>query len=173
MRSLLRKELNSCFRRELQARFPQFNFVSQERGTSTWAWKIAPNLTFFIMSQPFERTDQFVMEVSWSENGEYPWGAMGKIKVDQPQGRQRLGRLWESGRDEPIWDLAPEKTAGMQEHKEALSRGQTLDYPADPPTEQILPLICPLVREAVNKFEQYGLPLFRQVAEIRGLSWPS
>lgn len=172
MRSPLRKELIACFKREFQPRFPQFTLAKGL--TWTWTWKIAPHLILFVKLQAFEKKDQFIVEVAWSESGEFPWGGIGKgIDPNQSKGRARLGRLWEKGRDEPVWDVAPEKTAGMKEVLDALARGESPNFPPDPPLEEVLPRVCPLVRDAVSKFEQYGIPLFRRVAESRGIEWPA
>lgn len=173
MRSPLRKELIACFKREFEPRFPQFALADTERQAWTWAWKMAPNLIFFVLLQAFEREDQFVVEVAWSEDGEFPFGAIGETKVERSQGRERLGRLWEKGPDTPIWDLAPAKTRSVQERMDALSRKESPERLPDPLIEQTLPLVCPLVRDALDKFEKYGIPLFHRVAEARGLEWPS
>lgn len=169
MKSPILKEVMKCFDQEMQARFPQFALFDSDRDTRTWSWKISPNLVFFFTVQALERQDQFVIEVSWAETEEFPWSAMGKLKVDQHQGRERLGRLWESDSDEPVWDVSPEKTARISEELEALRQGKTASIPAYPPLAQTLPRVLPLVRDAVNKFEKYGMPLFQRVAEARGI----
>jgi len=171
MRGPVRKELMGVFERELQAAWPQFELFDSERDSKTWSWKIAPRLQFFVTVQTLERTDQFVVEVSWSETGDFPWGAMGKVKVDQPQGREILGRLLEkSGRDEPVWDASPDKTAGIAEQLESLRAGERKSIPADEPLSQVLPRVLPLVRDAIGKLEEHGTELFRQVAEVRGIT---
>jgi hypothetical protein len=138
-----------------------------------WSWKNSANLTFFVLLQAFEREDQFVVEIAWSEDGEYPWHVVGNLNVEQSHGRDRLGQLWRQGADEPVWDVTPEKTVAQQEALEALRLGESPKYPPDPPVDQILPRVCPLVRDAVTKLEEYGIPLFRQIAKSRGLAWLS
>jgi hypothetical protein len=91
---------------------------------------------------------------------------------DQPEGRGRLGRLWESGPDIPVWDAAPEKTAVDIQNLEALREGSKTTIPEDPPLGQTLPGIQPLVADAVGKLVQYGMPLFQGVAEAHGVEWP-
>jgi hypothetical protein len=169
MKGPIRKELMKCFEQEMQARWPQFMLFDSERDIRTWSWKISPNLVFFVTLQAFEREDQFVVEVSWAETEDFPWRAIGKSRVDQPQGRERLGRLWERGPDEPVWDILPEKTARRSQDLEAVRQGKSASIPADPPLAQTLPRVLPLVRDAVDKFEKHGIPLFRQVAEARGI----
>ncbi|MDC0746425.1 hypothetical protein [Polyangium mundeleinium] len=158
------------FEAELQTRFPQFVPFDSERNTRTWSWKASPDLVFFVTVQAFVRLDQFVVEVSWAETEEFPWGAIGHVNVDQPRGRERLGLFWKSGPDEPVWDVCPEKSARMSEYLEAVCEGNTASIPADPPMAQILPRVLPLVRDAMDKFEEYGMPLFHRVAEAHGIA---
>ena len=126
----IRKELMTSFERELHPRWPQFKPFDSERDRKTWAWKISPRLVFFVTVQAMERADQFVVEVSWNETENFPWGAMGKLAVDQPQGRERLNHLAGSGGDEPVWDVTPEKTAELSEGLEALRDGRKMSIPA-------------------------------------------
>lgn len=171
MRGPIRKELMKCFEHELLARWPHFTLFDSERDFRIWSWKIKTNLVLFVAIQAFEREDQFVVEVSWNETNDFPWGAMGKLNVDKSQGRERLGRLWKSGGDEPLWDVSPEKTAWMLERIDALSEGRTISsIPEDPPLSQALPRVLSLVRDAIEKFDEYGMKLFRRVAEARGIA---
>ena len=173
MRSSIRKKLTACFRREFQPRFPQFAPALKDRNFWTWAYEIAPNLTFFIALQAFDRYDEFVIEVAWSEDGEYPWQHSGQIEVDRPMGRERVGVFFKTGPREVTWNLAPEATAAIREANEARVRGERVNYQFDPPIEVVLPRVEPMVRDAIEKLEQYGVPLFRRVAEARKLDWPS
>jgi len=174
MRSPLRKELLVRFKTTMQARFPHFEYMSEDRGPWRWIWQATPNLTLFILLQALERDDKFVLEVAWSEDGTFPWGRIGRIKVDQPQGRDRLGSLWhQPGQAAPVWDIAPEMTIAMEEHRHSRVSGQSLPYPSDPPIEDVFLRVSPLVCDAVAKLEEYGIPLFRQVLEVRGASWPA
>jgi hypothetical protein len=170
MRGSLQKEVFAQFEKELSARLPQFELVSKDRPWR-WVWKFESSLTFFVLMNSVDMWDKFFVEIAWSENGEFPWKSMGKTKIDRESGRDRLGRLWKKLGEEPLWDLAPEKTDGMNEHIDALVHGKVLDYPSDLPLEGILPRVCPLVHDALDKLEQYGVPLLRQVAEVRGLTW--
>jgi hypothetical protein len=122
---------------------------------------------------PLDGKDEFYVEIAWSVDGEFPWRSMGKTEIDRESGRGRLARQWQKFGADPHWDLAPEKTAAMDAHIDALAKGRELEYPSDLPVEQLLPRVDPLVRDAIAKLEEYGMPLFRRVAEARGLRWPS
>lgn len=173
MRGRLWKKVNTSFKRELEQRLPQFGFDDKDGQFWIWRWQIASDLHFFVALQGFDRRDQFVLEVAWSENGEFPWGKAGDpIVVEQSEGRERLGFLWSQGPSEPRWDLAPEKTAADEAHIKARARGEHLPYAEDPPVELVLPRIEPLIHDAIEKLEQYGIPLFRRVAEAHGIKWP-
>jgi len=69
-----------------------------------------------------------------------------------------------------LWDVSPEKSARQSEYLDAVMQGNTASFPADPPMAQILPRVLPLVRDAMNKFEEYGMPLFHRVAEAHGIA---
>lgn len=120
--------------------------------------------------QALERKDQFVVEVAWNETEEFPWGAFGKLKVDQPRGRGRLVRLWESDPHEPVWDAAPEKSFVMSQDLEVLRGGKAMSFPDDRPLAQTLPRVLPLVCDAADKFGEHGMKLFHRVAKPRALS---
>lgn len=175
MRPRVRKELMKCFERELNVRWPQFTRFHSEADTRQWSWTISPNLVAFVTVQAFPRYDQFVVEVAWNETYEFPYGAFGELEVDQPQGRLRLVRLWESGPHESVWDAAPEETARTRQWLEAYDLGRVPEYVLDdiPPVAQTLPRVLPLVRDALDKFGGYGMSLFRRVAEAHGVEWPA
>lgn len=171
MRGPLKREVFSTFRKEVSQRFLEFALVKEIASFWLWEWRAASNLTFFFALQAFEDRDKFVLEVAWSEDGQFPWKSLGKGKVALPQGRIRLARLWKKGGEEPVWDLAPETTQGTQDHIAARARGEKMAYPTDMPVEQLTPRIPALVHDAIDKLEQYGLPLFRQVAESHHIAW--
>lgn len=175
MRGRLRKKIVAGFEAELRAGFPQFLACNLGGRYPSWSLKLATNLYLFIGLQFFSGKDQFVVNLAWSENGEEPWAWLGRAEVEQMEGCQRLGVLWNRARGERheyVWDLAPEKTAADEAHIKARARGEHLPYAEDPPVELLLPRIEPLVHDAIEKLEQYGIPLFRRVAEAHGVKWP-
>src|SRR3954463_2933080 len=116
MRSAVREELMKSFERELQTRCPQFKFSDSDRDLRIWSWKISPTLVFFVAVQAFKSSDKFAVEVAWSESGEFPWGGMGRLELDQSEARNRLVLLWPGAREEPVWDPAPEIAASISEN---------------------------------------------------------
>ena len=170
MRGRLWKKVSVNFQHELEQRFPQFVFDDKDGQYWIWRWKIAFNLHFFVALQGFDRRDQFTLEVAWAEGNEMPY--LGPAQPHQSEGCVRLGRLFATGPEAPLWDLAPEKTAADEAHRESLLGDEIVPYPEDPPVELLLPRIGPLVHDAIEKLEQYGMPLFRRVAEAHGVKWP-
>jgi len=159
-----------CFERELTARWPLFALDHSERDWKSWSWRLAPNLVLFVALQTKERVDQFLVEVAWNEEGSFPWGAIGTVDVGGREGRERLSRLWDA--EEPVWDVDPEKTAHIAENFRARRDGKATTEPRDVPLGQAVPRVPALVADAVQKLDQYGMPLFRQVAKARQVKWP-
>ena len=123
MRGRLRKKVIAHFEAELRAGFPRFSACNSAGQYPSWTWKPAPNLCLFIGLQVLSGKDQFVVNLAWSENGEEPWTWLGRAEVGGAEGCQRLGVLWNRARGERhehIWDLAPEKTAADEAHRESL-----------------------------------------------------
>lgn len=173
MRGPIRKALLAQVAREFEQRFSRFKRIEPESDSPIWMWDFAPNLKFFVMLQPFERKDQFAVEVGWSDSADFPWRDLGDLShIAEPRLRSRLSWLWARGNESPVWDLAPEKTAAIEGDLEAVRRGESQAYPPDPPVEQILSRVGPAVDDAIHKLVQYGLPLFRRVAEQRGIKLP-
>jgi hypothetical protein len=168
MRSPIRKEVVALFARELQEKCPQFERFS--RKSPIWARQLGL-LTFFVLLQPFQRSDRFAIEVAWSEDGEFPWGSIGEIDVRKPRGRDRLP-CWEEGVQQLEWDLAPEHTSAIEEKIDRLACGEYVPYTdTNPPIEVVLPRIEPAVQDAVHQLVKKGLPFLRRVAKHRGLKW--
>jgi hypothetical protein len=168
MKEALSKELLACLSKEIEARLGQFRPIEGDSGRWRWQWA-ADNLTFFILLQSIDYLEQFTLEIAWSESGEFPWGAMGKKRVEREKGRLRLPDLWTRGAVEFLWDVDPAKTAATKLYLQSLRTPKALPVPKDSPDEEVLPRVRALAREAVDKLERYGLPLFQQVAEVRGL----
>ena len=122
--------------------------------------------------QTLDWVDQFVVEIAWSEEASFPWGAFGRVDIAGRQGRARLSRLWEHEPDEPVWDAAPEKTAHIAQNVQALREGRRITVPDDMPLALVLPRIPGLVADAIHKLDQHAMPLFRHVAEERQAKWP-
>ena len=170
MKQALTEELLSCLEKELQTRLRQFKPIDGDSDFWIWQWRVADNLTFFLALQPMDYLDQFTLEIAWSESGGFPWGAFGKKKVERAKGRLRLPGLWTQGAVEFLWDVDPAKSAATKLYLKSLTTEKALPVPKESPDEEVLPRVRALAREAVDKLEQYGLPLFQQVAEVRGLT---
>ena len=67
--------------------------------------------------------------------------------------------------------LPPEATEAREAGVEAWRRGELGHYPPEPSVELVLPRIGPLVEDAVHRYCELGLPLFREVAEKRGVKF--
>ncbi len=172
MRSAVRKQLIKTFQREFESQYPQFAMLKLPGDTSVkvWEWRVAPSLHYFVLLQPFEQEDKFVLEIAWSEDGEFPWGTMDDVLApDKPRWRRRLGRSWQPLGRGPVWDAAPEVGEARQARFDAMARGEEWSYPPDPAIDVVIPRIAPLVRDCLQKFQEYGLPIFKQVAQHRGL----
>jgi hypothetical protein len=183
MRSLIREELMARFAPELEGRLPQFRCCGKEHGAGDlpiWAWGIAPSLTFFVMLQPLDNKDQFTVEIAWSDDGKFPWRELGLrfFKIESPRSRRRLARLWSKAQIDPVWEVVRSRTLEeSRARSQAQSRGdreevRRLDQLIDVSVEEAIQRVSPLVADAVQKLIDYGLPLFRQVAEQRGIGWP-
>ena len=175
MRPKVRQHLVKTFQREFEKRYPQFSLLKVANGvTKVWRWHIAANLHYFVALHPFRQEDKFVLEIAWSEDGEFPWSSIGDaIDPNKACWRERLGFLWQSQAKEPVWDAAPEVGEARQARFDAMDRGEEVSYPPPPPIDVVLPRIAPLVEDCLQKFVEYGMPVFEQVAQHRGLSLTS
>lgn len=169
--------LNRCFAEKMQ-RLSQFQICDRDGDTTCWAWKLAPNLIFFAMLQPFENKDAFTVEIAWSNESQFPYCAPRPFKTHLPEGRLRLSSLWwEPGEREYLWAMVPDDPDDVfwQNLEAKKRRGETLDRRINPRpavVEDLLYRVDPLVDDAMQKLLEHGLPLFRQVAERHGLAWP-
>ena len=171
MRSAVRKHVVKTFQREFERQYPQFSLLKLPSGTpKVWEWRVAPNLHYFVLLQPFRQEDIFVLEIAWSEDGAFPWANMGGVFApDKPHWRRRLGWLWQPHGEEPVWDAAPEVGEARQARFDAMLRHEEVSYPAPPAVDVVIPRIAPLVHDCLEKFREYGLPIFNEVAQHRGL----
>jgi hypothetical protein len=186
MRSLIRQKLLTLFTSALERALPEFKRCGEECATggtdySVWALRLSTNLTFFVMLQPFDKEDQFTVEVGWSDDDKFPWKESGLrfFKIENPKSRRRLARLWFTGQTEPVWEIVRGRTFEETRARiKAMSRGdreevKRIDKLTDVSVEEAIPRVAPLVEDAVQKLIDFGLPLFRRVAEHRGLTWPT
>ena len=88
----------------------------------------------------------------------------------------RLNNHWEDKATEDkateaFWELTPECTDAIDNRYNArLQGGDFVSYPAVP-LEVAMSRIEPLVRDSLEKLEQYAIPLFKRVAEVRNVDW--
>jgi len=171
MRPPIRKQLVTAFQRDFEKLYPQFSLLKLPSSSTLtiWAWSVDPRLAFYVALSPFKDEDSFALEVAWSEDGEFPWTSFGQVDVEAPARRERLGRLWARHGKEPVWDAAPEVATAMQGRFDAIQRGEEVSYPPPPAVEVVIPRIARLVDDCLQKFREYALPLFNQVAQHRGL----
>ena len=176
MRHKIRKELLARFRLEFERRLPDFHSHKEKLDDPTWAWQEAPKLTFFVQLQLCDNKDQFVLEIAWSEDGLFPWWPMPstRLQIDAPQWHVQLARLWATAAMADAWEIVPAETASAERKARlaALDRGEVQEFMRETPEEEYLPRVAPLVEDAVQKLIDFGLPLFRRVAEQRGIPWP-
>lgn len=171
MRAPIRRQLVATFQREFKKKYPRFLPMKLPPGDSSRIWEreLAPHLVFFVMLDPFDDEDSFVVEIAWNDRHEFPWVGAWHAKIDAPCGRERVGLLCSSsGKDVP-WDLAPEREAAMLARFAAWERGETAEYPPPPAVDVVIPRIGRAVDDALQKLQEYGIPLFQKVADHRGI----
>jgi hypothetical protein len=171
MRPPIWKKVKQCFEEVFNSRYPAFETIDLNRGMKAWALKLN-GLTFFVTLQGMKRYDQFFVEVAWSESGDFPWGATGQVAADKPEGRESLGFLWQKSGPEPVWDIVPEVTRRVAAYLDGPPGTPLADTTPDQSDAELMPRIPPLVEDAVTKFGEFGLPLFRQVAAARHVDLP-
>jgi len=173
MREPIRELLVARFEQAIKQQFPDFQISHREADYLVWERRLASNLVVFIVLQILEDEDKFLVEIAWSEDGNFPWAAFDNLDVDATRLLIRLVNLWSPESTEVVWDLAPEVAEADAAYWKALDRGKLLPFVCDPPVELLLTRIDPLVNDVIQKLVQYALPVFRQVAERRDIEWPS
>jgi hypothetical protein len=179
MRQELRSRLISSFGTELEQCIPQFQRIKPPptcRGDLVWSWGIVPDkLTSYVLLELADNRDEFTLSIGWNERGEWPIFGLPSsrgVVFDYPECRIRLAELW--SRQDPWWELVPRETD--EEFKTRVghlkSKG-VLSFIRQPPVEEGLARIEPLVADAASKLREFGLPLLREVAAKWGLPWPS
>jgi hypothetical protein len=154
--------------------FPTFQRARKEhncdRRLPTWALETTPSITFFVMLQPFDGRDEFAIEVAWSDDCKFPWEQFGSLDIVAAKCRGRLSRLWSIGKVSEVWEVVPRETPEQQHERiESLKRKDFRQWRYEMPVEEAIPRVQPLVADAINKFAQYGIPLFRSIADRRGV----
>jgi hypothetical protein len=171
MRGKIRKEVVRYFSLELGRRLSEFK--RGEGDDPTWELEPCPHLKFFIVLVPLRYYDEFVIEIGWSTDGRYPGRGKGSPDPKLPSWYRRLTQLWHKGVPELVWDVTPKLSdEELLARTKARNRGENIKVHPEPPFEEVMPRVEPLVMDALNKLEQYAIPLFRQVAENRGCPWP-
>jgi hypothetical protein len=183
MRPKLRKRLEQCFSGALEKRLPQFTICQDDRnpqGELVWAWELAHALTFFVLLNIADDYDDFAIEVAWSDDRAFPWRAFGDRfeKIAVPKYRQRLSFLWVTGKWEFRWEIVRRQTYEEVSAKIAAQKrgdyaeARRIEKLIEVPTQDALLRVPPLVNDAVHKLDEFGISLFRKVAEIQGVKWP-
>ena len=183
MRSRIRKELIAKFAPAMQRVLPDFSRCGEERSAGDqimWAWELAPNLTCFVMLNIADNKDDFAIEVAWSDDGKYPWNNPGFkfTDLDVLKCRDRLSFLWVTRASEFRWVVVRTLTTDEYAAKMAaliagdLDEVRRIGQPAEVSIDEALPRVAPLVEDAAQKLIDYGIPLFRRVAEQHGIDYP-
>jgi hypothetical protein len=174
----MRKQLGKAVRRRFELRLketlPQFKTLPPAAcpfGGRLFEWGVRPDLSAFLFLQ-IGPQDEFTIECAWSGDGRYPFdiplgnpldypGA--EVRRDRPQEgrfRFRLGNLWEARRD-VWWYLAPRPSlAALQAQLSAVTHGTY----QEPPLDEALAKVDPLVDEAISRVRDHAVPYFLRVA---------
>ncbi|MEI8381129.1 MAG: hypothetical protein WCJ09_13435 [Planctomycetota bacterium] len=160
MRSRVRKEVLKIFRQSFESQYPGFTLIEgPDAYCAVWSMEIASGV-YGCVALIFLRTnDSFLIELGWSPLNEFPWDFdSSRNNYKLPEGRVRMGELWNRGGTEVEWDLAPETF-----------QGDEIESWGDPPLETVLPRIEPTVKDCLKRFQKYGVRYFNKVANARGL----
>jgi len=140
-----------------------------------WSLRITARLTFFILLSIPHDYDKFYVEIAWSNDGEFPWDRYSEVvKVELTKCRKRLSRLWSKENRTP-WSIVSELSHEefMKIIMESDDDDDTPLRQPDPPLEEALKRVPPLVEGAVGKVVEYAIPLFQKVTKHRKLKWPT
>jgi hypothetical protein len=172
MRSAIKKQLVKNFAENIENNFPDF-LQQKFLDSALYLWRrtIATDLFFLLGLQIFRDKDVFVLEIGWSEDGEFHFDSYPPFDVEKSFWRNRLTKFIKKPRSE-VWDLTPEFTAAREAYIDALDADEPLARPEPPDPEVVIPRIPALVDDALNKFKQYAFPLFNKVARHRGFETP-
>lgn len=171
MRSPIKEQLFKTFQREMERQYPSFALTEVDvEIVGVWSRCLTPQLYIFLKVMELYDEDSFVVEVGWSDKSLYPWEISNHdLKFDSAVWWNRLSRLWHKGVGEPVWELAPEDRIASEARSRARLRNKPVLYPLSPPDETLLERIEPTVIHALKKFQKYGVPIFNQLGNHRGL----
>lgn len=181
MRSKLGKAVRSRFEEQMKKHVSTFLFDPDALVPPGWRvfrWSPRPDWHAFIILGFHQMHDCFTVECAWSRTGEFPtsgriqrpraWPER-NIEADDVSGCQfgfRLGYLWQP-RDHWWW-LVPEADVKARSNKHMRSViaqdwrtvEETLE---DPPIEEAMANVRPMVDDAIQKIIDYAIPYFEAI----------
>jgi hypothetical protein len=133
-----------------------------------WVWNRPSNVSAFILLQPMQKTDAFAMEIAWSDDGKFPWREfVGALPDRLPRRwRGRLSRLWVQSKQEYLWSTSQsDSQADFWARLNAREPGKALDLltSPQPPVDEAITKLDPLIQDVIDKLARYALPLFDRV----------
>lgn len=172
MRARLRAAVEKCFERCLKSDLPGFERVDQVAlpdECELYERRVTSKFLLYVMLQYHDNEDSFTIEIGWTLNGFFPEHLpMPRPPFeDAPTGDMlfRLGRLWEPTRDH-WWHLAPVAyEVPLEEALKDYDRFLHDSFLNRPSVKELLPRVKPLVRDAVSKLLEYGMPYFQKIAD--------
>lgn len=172
MRDPIAKQVRKLFRPEFERQHPQFTRWDVVSTTCDgWSYRVAPSLVFHTLLQLMEDRDIFEVEIAWSENDEFPWGAFNaSVDVNAESERCRISQLWGTSGSTLTWTLDPEEDEASLARRRARAFGKPAQFPPSPSIETVLARVGPSVKDALQKYQQYAVPLFNRVARHRGFA---
>ena len=160
MRRKLRKALELSWKEAMKAEFPDFAPYKAETMPETfscWRGKIGV-LTCFVTLHPHTKDDVFAIDLAWSVHG-----FLSPDDTLQPEGAEeiRLARLWTTSTFDPWWEIVPRES--WEEMNKRIDEGRF--FREEVPIEECLVKVPILVRDAIEKLKQYGIPFFMAKAQ--------
>lgn len=180
MRSALGKAVRRRFQQQLNNYLPMFlpdPTAIVPQGFKVFRWATRPGLSCYVSLHISEKEDRFTIECAWSLTDTFPilgqqcpraWPERG-ISPDEPVDGQfsfRMGQLWQPG--DCWWWLVPEQEwiARLERFTAAVI---AQDYSAvvrameDPPLEQAMANVQPMVDDAVSRIVNEAMPYFETI----------
>lgn len=171
MRSPIKKQVFKTFQREIERQYPSFSLTEVDvEIVGVWSRCLTPQLYIFLKVMELDGRDSFVVELGWSDKSLYPWAIRNhELKFDSAVWWDRLSRLWYKGKGEQVWELAPEDRIAMEARDKARMKNKPVLYPPPPPVLTVLHRVEPAVINALEKFQEFGVPIFNTLGNHRGL----